>query len=349
MMIVIAVAGSLVTYAWVMGYLSFTTQKAGRAIQIQSIANHENGVDLVVYVQNVGEGTVSLDGTGAALIYVNGGLRPCTIDPADGLLAEGSTATIVVAGAAGGPGEKVVVRVVALDGTFMEAETYPGESTGGGGGGLIIPTVIQVSSTDTGFSGVEAGDLLVVIANTRTGDWPTLAENALIATAPGYTPHMCSYYFDSGARRAVVILTKISTDGSESGPVTVTWDNGADPDPDQPYTYATIYQVFRGATDYNFVGFGTNQNGDVETDNLVVPSAALADPGTENILTIGATVIRDPPGTVEFTNLDSPVSADSGNCFSTSEYSYGAAVTETSVTWDTVQRASGFLIQFACS
>jgi hypothetical protein len=74
MMIVIAVAGSLVTYAWVMGYLSFTTAKAGRAIQIQSIANDETDTDLLVYVQNVGEGVVTLDPTGAALVYVNGGI-----------------------------------------------------------------------------------------------------------------------------------------------------------------------------------------------------------------------------------------------------------------------------------
>ena len=37
MMIAVAVAASLVTYAWVMGYLSFTTDKVGKAIQIQSI------------------------------------------------------------------------------------------------------------------------------------------------------------------------------------------------------------------------------------------------------------------------------------------------------------------------
>ena len=38
LMIVVAVAGALVTYAWSMGYLDLTTARAGRAIQIQSVA-----------------------------------------------------------------------------------------------------------------------------------------------------------------------------------------------------------------------------------------------------------------------------------------------------------------------
>ena len=42
MMIAVAVAASLVTYAWVMGYLGFTTAKVGKAIQIQSIGNRRN-------------------------------------------------------------------------------------------------------------------------------------------------------------------------------------------------------------------------------------------------------------------------------------------------------------------
>jgi MSHA biogenesis protein MshQ len=131
MMIVIAVAGSLVTYAWVMGYLSFTTAKAGRALQIQSVAN-SNG-DLVVYVQNVGEGTVALDPTMAAIVYVNGGLYPLgSMIPADGLLLQGVIATLTVPGQAAGPGERVRIRVVSMDGTFTEATSYPGETTGGG-------------------------------------------------------------------------------------------------------------------------------------------------------------------------------------------------------------------------
>ncbi len=39
LMIAIAVVASLVTYAWVMGYMNFTTEKTGKAIQIQSVSD----------------------------------------------------------------------------------------------------------------------------------------------------------------------------------------------------------------------------------------------------------------------------------------------------------------------
>jgi flagellin-like protein len=50
LMIVVAVAASLVTYAWVMGYMGFTTNKVGKAIMIQAVAQ-----DGTVSVQNVGD------------------------------------------------------------------------------------------------------------------------------------------------------------------------------------------------------------------------------------------------------------------------------------------------------
>src|SRR4030067_2183418 len=68
MMIAVAVAASLVTYAWVMGYLGFATNKVGKAIQIQSIARDGSGL-MTVYVQNVGDSDVSLSS-----VFVNGTL-----------------------------------------------------------------------------------------------------------------------------------------------------------------------------------------------------------------------------------------------------------------------------------
>jgi len=118
-MIVITVAASLVTYAWVMGYLEFTTNKAGESIQIQSIAN--SGSDLLVYLQNVGSGTVELDPTGAAVIYINGVSKPCNVSKAS--LREGETVTLNVVGEAVEFGEKVTVKVTTLSGAFMEG-TY---------------------------------------------------------------------------------------------------------------------------------------------------------------------------------------------------------------------------------
>ena len=41
LMIAIAVVAALVAYAWIMGYMSGTTAKAGNAIQIQSITTDQ--------------------------------------------------------------------------------------------------------------------------------------------------------------------------------------------------------------------------------------------------------------------------------------------------------------------
>jgi len=115
MMIAVAVAASLVTYAWVMGYLGFTTNKVGKAIQIQSIAKNANDT-VSVYVQNVGDSTVRL-----ANVYVNGVLdSTATSTPAFGTdLTETDTAAILL------PGNystnlQLTVKVVTEDGTFIE-------------------------------------------------------------------------------------------------------------------------------------------------------------------------------------------------------------------------------------
>jgi flagellin-like protein len=134
MMIAVAIAGSLVTYAWVMGYIGFTTEKSGKAIMIQSVANKDS--DLVVYVQNVGEGTVELDET--SCLYVNGALVDCTItgvtvSAGTAIVGEGDTATLTYAGGAAAAGEKKTVKVASQLGTFSEKSTYPAEGTGGGG------------------------------------------------------------------------------------------------------------------------------------------------------------------------------------------------------------------------
>jgi len=238
-------------------------------------------------------------------------------------------------------GQDVLVKITTVDGTFNEAGfTYEGE----GNGGVVTPppTVTRVYDSATPFSSVTAGDLIVVIANTRNGDTTTGADT-YTASASGYTTELvASYRTGDGNRRAVAILTKIAV-GTESGAVSVTWGGAT-----SCTTYATIYQVFTGATTYTAGNSGTAGSNDAEVASIVIPGTALADPGTENILTIGATVIRDNPGTVGMTNLDYQVSAVSGGCYSTSEFSYGAAVTETTVTLS-AQRISGLLIQFACS
>jgi len=238
-------------------------------------------------------------------------------------------------------GQDVLVRVTTVDGTFNEAGfTYEGE----GNGGVVTPppTVTRELATEAGFSGVTAGDLLVVIANTRTGSYTT---GALTASATGYTTiQVASFYTSTGDRRAVAILTKTAV-GTESGAVTVTWGGSG------VSTYEILYQVFSGdGTDtWTLIANGANHGTAPEVNTLTVPSAALPDGSTANVLSIGAMVMRDNPGTPSFTGLAGLVLFDYNGAYSSTAYNYGLPVTQTIVTWPTIQRASGLLVQIACS
>ena len=74
LMIAIAVVASLVTYAWVMGYMNFTTEKTGKAIQIQSVSYDSTQNQFTVYVQNVGDSPVQFGTTNS--IFINGASSP---------------------------------------------------------------------------------------------------------------------------------------------------------------------------------------------------------------------------------------------------------------------------------
>jgi len=129
MMIAVAIAGSLVVYAWVMGYIGLSTERSGQAIMIQSIANKGN--DLLIYVQNVGEGIVQIEESGS--IYVNDILVECDITGvtvSDGLatLNQGDTATLTYLDGVALPGQKVTVKVTTLLGTSAEKVDYPAGS-----------------------------------------------------------------------------------------------------------------------------------------------------------------------------------------------------------------------------
>ena len=114
LMIAVAVAASLVTYAWVMGYMNFTTTKVGKAIQIQSIA--QNGM---VYVQNVGDATLDMADAYLDGVKVVGVFAPATLAP-------GATASIDVSATDFLGGQTVVVKATTQDGTFAElTKTFP--------------------------------------------------------------------------------------------------------------------------------------------------------------------------------------------------------------------------------
>jgi flagellin-like protein len=113
LMIAVAVAASLVTYAWVMGYMNFTTTKVGKAIAIQSVS-----ADGHVYVQNVGQSTVKVTG-----VYVDGlavaGVPASPTDLIVGTTLDLSTGKTFST-------QTVTVKVTADDGSFAElTKTFP--------------------------------------------------------------------------------------------------------------------------------------------------------------------------------------------------------------------------------
>lgn len=124
LMIAIAVVASLVTYAWVMGYMNFTTSKTGKAIQIQSVSYNGATKQFTVYVQNVGDSDLQFAAN--SFMYINGALaNPQTIaagtSGSPATLAQGNTATItgtqtnLLAGV-----QSVTIKITTLDGTFSQ-------------------------------------------------------------------------------------------------------------------------------------------------------------------------------------------------------------------------------------
>jgi hypothetical protein len=188
---------------------------------------------------------------------------------------------------------------------------------------------------------IEEGDLLVVIANTRTGTH----DSTLTASASGYTlmTEVAAYMTTTGNRRAVAILTKIAV-GGESGAVTVNFGGTG------VSTYETHYQVFRGDGDDTWTpkANGANHGTGTAGTSMTVPSTALDGGDTANVLSIGAMVSRDSPGTVSFSGLSGVAHFVDNGAYSATAYYYGDPVTTTSVTWTGSRLVSGLLVQFEC-
>jgi len=146
LMIAIAVVASLVVYAWIMGYIGGTTTKAGQAIQIQSYAPGVDNQHVVIYVQNIGQGSVDLSQSGS--VYINDQGVP--IDSSV-TIAVGETKAII-ADLTGTsltwiPGEQIKIKVVTNDGTFMQAS---GTGAGGSSGTPVIVHTITASADSNG-------------------------------------------------------------------------------------------------------------------------------------------------------------------------------------------------------
>lgn len=115
LMIAVAVAAALITYAWVMTYLESTTSRAGHAIQIQSVSFDVGSVK--IYAQNVGDGTIIITD-----VYLDGAYVNATFLD-EGTTLEGATNTITYLGGTFESGQEVQVKVVCDDGTFTSG-TY---------------------------------------------------------------------------------------------------------------------------------------------------------------------------------------------------------------------------------
>jgi FlaG/FlaF family flagellin (archaellin) len=124
LMIAIAVAASLVAYAWVSGYMDFTTTKVGKSIQIQSIST------TAVYVQNVGDSPVTITD-----IYVDGVLDTHNNLTAATPLGTSGTLTILFTSGYELPreGNQATIKIVTEDGISAQlTKTFSGSSSGSG-------------------------------------------------------------------------------------------------------------------------------------------------------------------------------------------------------------------------
>ncbi len=141
LMIAIAVIAALVVYAWVTGYMGNTTNKAGNAIQVQSLTTDQDS-NLVAYVQNVGQGDVVLDSA-----YVNSELSAQSLSIS--LIKEATVAVTTTYPVTSD--DSLTIKIVATDGTFTQftgspnfenghATTYPVTFTLGTGGASMVPS-----------------------------------------------------------------------------------------------------------------------------------------------------------------------------------------------------------------
>jgi flagellin-like protein len=124
LMIAIAVVASLIVYAWVMGYIGSGTTKASNSMLIQS-TSFQTG-SLVVYVQNVGQGTIEL--RQGESVYVNSILKTITsstptITTGTVMFAPGTTASLATDYPFTTVNEKLKIKITATDGTFAEYTT----------------------------------------------------------------------------------------------------------------------------------------------------------------------------------------------------------------------------------
>lgn len=116
LMIAVSVSAGLVGYSWVMTYHATTTVRAGHAIKIQSV-DWKNYQKVYVYVQHVGDGTVTLTDAFIDGVQIETGI--------DQIVTEGQTFELLVCkgNLSFTNGDRVHIKIICEDGIFTEG-TY---------------------------------------------------------------------------------------------------------------------------------------------------------------------------------------------------------------------------------
>jgi flagellin-like protein len=90
LLIVIAVAAIVVTYAWVMTYMSSAGQQAGVMLKKDALCLWQTG-NVTIYVRNIGTSDAEID-----KVYINSAPLAFTCTPSNIVSKDGGTVTIVV-------------------------------------------------------------------------------------------------------------------------------------------------------------------------------------------------------------------------------------------------------------
>ena len=219
LMIAIAVVASLVVYAWVSGYIGFQTGKAGQAIALPSFAGVANpGTPdegaLVVYVQNVGQGTVEI-----SAVYVDDQLRTDWQPDPSATIDEGNTIKVTITG----PFDLTVkrdIKVTTTSGTSMTlTNAKPGTGQAPNGNPdyttttvlALITTPLTSGQTNVPFSGSVSSSgtavpngvpVVLQYSTSASGPWTDVATANTDDGSGGFSgtftaPAAGTYYFQA--------------------------------------------------------------------------------------------------------------------------------------------------------
>ena len=341
LMIAIAVVASLVVYAWVSGYMGIQTDKAGKAISLPSFtgvanAGTPNVGGLVVYVQNVGQGTVEI-----SAVYVDDVLIETVVNYIpDKVISPGNTVEVTI----DGDFDLTIkhdIKVTTTAGTFMITSGKPKITT-------AIDPSIQYSLT------VTPPDHGTIASNPDQAQFSSGSPVTLTATASeGYAfqswsgnvpaldvnsnPVTITMDSDKTVSATFVLSPEtlaVNTDGTGHGTVT--------PDVDPPYSYNTVVELTATPDDSSdFIGWTgdgtTGSNPNIRTVTLtsdmsvtaiftlktftITPSktgSGTISPSTQQIVTYGDTptftVTATPGNHITQVTVDgTPVSIDANN------------------------------------